>query len=162
MTSVMKLLVAALGYVGAAPATVLDADSPRALVASNAWPSALDTNTVSLSDANRTNVKPHLRYRVDGYEYVNKYNISEEDDHVLKSSVVSSTFLANFVMPDYAKMEGATLTKDQTGLVVEWLMKERAILSVPQCYRNTYDRAVDSLNLVNDEIESMIQKAWGR
>ena len=31
-----------------------------------------------------------------------------------------------------------------------------------QFHRNTYDRALDSLNLVNDEIESMIQKAWGR
>lgn len=31
-----------------------------------------------------------------------------------------------------------------------------------QFHRNTYDRAVDSLNLVNDEIESFIQKAWGR
>ncbi|MEQ5828588.1 plasmid partitioning protein RepA [Sulfitobacter sp. NFXS29] len=31
-----------------------------------------------------------------------------------------------------------------------------------QFHRSTYDRAVDSLNLVNDEIESMIQKAWGR
>lgn len=31
-----------------------------------------------------------------------------------------------------------------------------------QFHRTTYDRAVDSLNLVNDEIESMIQKAWGR
>ena len=30
-----------------------------------------------------------------------------------------------------------------------------------QFHRSTYDRAVDSLNLVNDEIESMIQKAWG-
>ncbi|CUH82499.1 plasmid partitioning protein RepA [Tropicibacter naphthalenivorans] len=31
-----------------------------------------------------------------------------------------------------------------------------------QFNRNTYDRAVDSLNSVNDEIESLIQKAWGR
>lgn len=31
-----------------------------------------------------------------------------------------------------------------------------------QFHRSTYDRAVDSLNLVNDEIENMIQKAWGR
>ena len=31
-----------------------------------------------------------------------------------------------------------------------------------QFHRTTYDRAVDSLNLVNDEIETMIQKAWGR
>ncbi|MDF1727064.1 MAG: plasmid partitioning protein RepA [Sulfitobacter sp.] len=31
-----------------------------------------------------------------------------------------------------------------------------------QFHRNTYDRAVDSLNLVNDEIETLIQKAWGR
>ncbi len=31
-----------------------------------------------------------------------------------------------------------------------------------QFHRNTYDRAMDSLNLVNDEIESLIQKAWGR
>ncbi|MCF7702242.1 plasmid partitioning protein RepA [Loktanella sp. M215] len=31
-----------------------------------------------------------------------------------------------------------------------------------QFHRNTYDRAVDSLNLVNDEIEMLIQKAWGR
>nr|WP_040545708.1 plasmid partitioning protein RepA [Salipiger bermudensis] len=31
-----------------------------------------------------------------------------------------------------------------------------------QFHRNTYDRAVDSLNQVNDEIESLIQKAWGR
>lgn len=31
-----------------------------------------------------------------------------------------------------------------------------------QFNRNTYDRAVDSLNSVNDEIESLIQAAWGR
>jgi chromosome partitioning protein len=31
-----------------------------------------------------------------------------------------------------------------------------------QFHRNTYDRAVDSLNMVNDEIEVLIQKAWGR
>ncbi|MDF1718561.1 MAG: plasmid partitioning protein RepA [Antarcticimicrobium sp.] len=31
-----------------------------------------------------------------------------------------------------------------------------------QFNRATYDRAVDSLNLVNDEIESLLQKAWGR
>lgn len=31
-----------------------------------------------------------------------------------------------------------------------------------QFHRNTYDRAMDSLNLVNDEIETLIQKAWGR
>ncbi|MEX3317077.1 plasmid partitioning protein RepA [Sulfitobacter sp. PS-8MA] len=31
-----------------------------------------------------------------------------------------------------------------------------------QFHRTTYDRAVDSLNLVNDEIETLIQKAWGR
>ncbi len=31
-----------------------------------------------------------------------------------------------------------------------------------QFHRNTYDRAVDSLNLVNDEIETLLQKAWGR
>lgn len=31
-----------------------------------------------------------------------------------------------------------------------------------QFHRNTYDRAVDSLNLVNDEIESLLQQAWGR
>lgn len=29
-------------------------------------------------------------------------------------------------------------------------------------HRNTYDRAVDSLNLVNDEIEMLLQTAWGR
>ena len=31
-----------------------------------------------------------------------------------------------------------------------------------QFHRNTYDRALDSLNLVNDEIEMLLQKAWGR
>jgi len=31
-----------------------------------------------------------------------------------------------------------------------------------QFHRNTYDRAVDSLNLVNDEVESLPQHAWGR
>ena len=31
-----------------------------------------------------------------------------------------------------------------------------------QFHRNTYDRAVDSLNLVNDEIEALLQQAWGR
>lgn len=31
-----------------------------------------------------------------------------------------------------------------------------------QFHRNTYDRAMDSLNLVNDEIESLLQQAWGR
>nr|WP_231704094.1 plasmid partitioning protein RepA [Cochlodiniinecator piscidefendens] len=31
-----------------------------------------------------------------------------------------------------------------------------------QFHRTTYDRAVDSLNLVNDEIESLLQQAWGR
>lgn len=31
-----------------------------------------------------------------------------------------------------------------------------------QFHRNTYDRALDSLNLVNDEIETLIQQAWGR
>lgn len=31
-----------------------------------------------------------------------------------------------------------------------------------QFHRNTYDRAMDSLNAVNEEIESLIQKAWGR
>lgn len=29
-------------------------------------------------------------------------------------------------------------------------------------HRSTYDRAVESLNAVNDEIESLIQQAWGR
>jgi chromosome partitioning protein len=29
-------------------------------------------------------------------------------------------------------------------------------------HRNTYDRAVDSLNAVNDEIETLLQQAWGR
>lgn len=29
-------------------------------------------------------------------------------------------------------------------------------------HRNTYDRAVDSLNAVNDEIEMLLQRAWGR
>nr|WP_065323937.1 plasmid partitioning protein RepA [Tritonibacter mobilis] len=31
-----------------------------------------------------------------------------------------------------------------------------------QFHRNTYDRAVDSLNQVNDEIETLLQNAWGR
>lgn len=31
-----------------------------------------------------------------------------------------------------------------------------------QFHRNTYDRALDSLNLVNDEIELLLQTAWGR
>lgn len=31
-----------------------------------------------------------------------------------------------------------------------------------QFHRSTYDRAVDSLNQVNDEIESLLQQAWGR
>jgi len=31
-----------------------------------------------------------------------------------------------------------------------------------QFHRNTYDRAVDSLNFVNDEIELLLQNAWGR
>lgn len=31
-----------------------------------------------------------------------------------------------------------------------------------QFHRNTYDRAVHSLDLVNDEIESLLQDAWGR
>lgn len=31
-----------------------------------------------------------------------------------------------------------------------------------QFHRNTYDRAMDSLNLVNDEIESLLQSAWRR
>ena len=31
-----------------------------------------------------------------------------------------------------------------------------------QFHRNTYDRAVDSLNLVNDEVETLLQHAWGR
>ena len=31
-----------------------------------------------------------------------------------------------------------------------------------QFHRNTYDRAVDSLNQVNDEIESLLKQAWGR
>ena len=31
-----------------------------------------------------------------------------------------------------------------------------------QFHRNTYDRALDSLNLVNDEIELLLHKAWGR
>jgi chromosome partitioning protein len=31
-----------------------------------------------------------------------------------------------------------------------------------QFHRNTYDRAVDSLNLVNSEVDSLLQKAWGR
>ena len=31
-----------------------------------------------------------------------------------------------------------------------------------QFHRQTYDRAVDSLNLVNDEVESLLQQAWGR
>ena len=29
-------------------------------------------------------------------------------------------------------------------------------------HRNTYDRAVDSLNAVNDEVEALLQQAWGR
>jgi len=31
-----------------------------------------------------------------------------------------------------------------------------------QFHRNTYDRALDSLNLVNDEVERLLQKAWRR
>ncbi|ATG45555.1 plasmid partitioning protein RepA (plasmid) [Phaeobacter piscinae] len=31
-----------------------------------------------------------------------------------------------------------------------------------QFHRNTYDRAIDSLNQVNEEIETLIQHAWGR
>jgi chromosome partitioning protein len=31
-----------------------------------------------------------------------------------------------------------------------------------QFHRNTYDRALDSLNLVNDEIDRLLQQAWGR
>ena len=31
-----------------------------------------------------------------------------------------------------------------------------------QFHRNTYDRAIDSLNLVNDEVEALLQTAWGR
>ncbi|MGH1414909.1 MAG: plasmid partitioning protein RepA [Pelagimonas sp.] len=31
-----------------------------------------------------------------------------------------------------------------------------------QFNRNTYDRAVDSLNTVNDEVEALVQQAWGR
>ena len=31
-----------------------------------------------------------------------------------------------------------------------------------QFHRQTYDRAVDSLNAVNDEIEMLLQQAWGR
>ncbi|MBW3245454.1 plasmid partitioning protein RepA [Epibacterium sp. DP7N7-1] len=31
-----------------------------------------------------------------------------------------------------------------------------------QFHRNTYDRAIDSLNQVNDEIEILLQNAWGR
>ena len=31
-----------------------------------------------------------------------------------------------------------------------------------QFHRATYDRAIDSLNQVNDEIEALIQRAWGR
>lgn len=31
-----------------------------------------------------------------------------------------------------------------------------------QFHRNTYDRAVESLNQVNDEIELLVQRAWGR
>ncbi len=31
-----------------------------------------------------------------------------------------------------------------------------------QFHRQTYDRAVDSLNRVNDEIEALVQQAWGR
>jgi chromosome partitioning protein len=31
-----------------------------------------------------------------------------------------------------------------------------------QFHRNTYDRAVDSLNLVNFEVDSLLQQAWGR
>jgi chromosome partitioning protein len=31
-----------------------------------------------------------------------------------------------------------------------------------QFHRNTYDRAIDSLNLVNDEIASLLHLAWGR
>lgn len=31
-----------------------------------------------------------------------------------------------------------------------------------QFHRNTYDRALDSLNAVNDEVEALLQKAWRR
>jgi len=31
-----------------------------------------------------------------------------------------------------------------------------------QFHRNTYDRAMDSLRMVNDEIETLLQNAWGR
>lgn len=31
-----------------------------------------------------------------------------------------------------------------------------------QFHRNTYDRAVDSLNLVNSEVDLLLQQAWGR
>ncbi len=29
-------------------------------------------------------------------------------------------------------------------------------------HRSTYDRAIESMNSVNDEIETLIKKAWGR
>ena len=29
-------------------------------------------------------------------------------------------------------------------------------------HRSTYDRAIESLNAVNDEIEALMQQAWGR
>jgi chromosome partitioning protein len=31
-----------------------------------------------------------------------------------------------------------------------------------QFHRNTYDRALESLNLVNDEVEMLLQQSWGR
>ena len=29
-------------------------------------------------------------------------------------------------------------------------------------HRNTYDRALEAMNAVNEEIEALVKKAWGR
>ncbi|NVK58436.1 MAG: plasmid partitioning protein RepA [Alteromonadaceae bacterium] len=68
-------------------------------------------------------------------------------------------FLRNLFGPEVmaASMLKSTAVSD-AGLTHQTIYEvERS-----QFNRNTYDRAVDSLNAVNDEIESLIQKAWGR
>ncbi|MCX8508413.1 MAG: plasmid partitioning protein RepA, partial [Rhodobacteraceae bacterium] len=61
-------------------------------------------------------------------------------DHVLNHSALKSTAISD-----------AGITK-QTLYEVE-----RSAFS-----RQTYERAMESLNAVNDEISDLIQKAWGR
>ena len=55
---------------------------------------------------------------------------------------ITDAFVANFAPPAMASVEGATLTDDQLGEIIEYLIKERSLKMQTACYRKTYDRGV--------------------